>query len=173
MIRKTALAAALAFALPALAIDSVSLETGRGDEGTELLRAGAQWNWQKRWFTERSWTLGAYWDVQVGRWTGTTDDLWDFSVTPVFRLERARRANYFPYAEAAIGFHLLSDIRVSPQRRFSTNFQYGDHLGVGVRYGERFRYDLGVRLQHLSNGGLRRPNPGINFWQLRLQYHFR
>ncbi len=173
MIRKMALVAGLACAFPALALDSVSLETGSGDEGTEVLRAGAQWTWQQRWFTERSWTLGAYWDVQAGRWTGTTDDLWDFSVTPVFRLERARRSKSYPYVEAAIGFHILSDIRVNPQRRFSTNFQYGDHIGVGLRYGERYRYDLGLRLQHLSNGGLSKPNPGINFWQLRLQYHFK
>jgi hypothetical protein len=29
-----------------------------------------------------------------------------------------------------------------------------------------------VRLQHLSNGGIERPNPGINFVQLRLAYRF-
>ena len=34
------------------------------------------------------------------------------------------------------------------------------------------RYDASVRFQHLSNGGLVQPNPGINFVQLRLAYHF-
>ena len=34
-------------------------------------------------------------------------------------------------------------------------------------------YDLGLRFQHLSNGGLRNPNPGINLVILRLQYHQR
>ena len=77
-----------------------------------------------------------------------------------------------PYVEAAIGFHLLSDQRVNFRRRFSTSFQYGDHLGVGARFGGRQRWDASFRLQHLSNGGLARPNPGINFVQLRLQYHF-
>lgn len=168
-----ALVTGLVLASPALAVDSVSFETGRGDEGTELWRAGAQWDWHKWWFAERSWSIGAYWDLQVGRWSGTTDDLWEVGLTPVFRAEPARQGKFFPYVEAAIGFHLLSDLRVNERRRFSTNFQYGDHIGLGVRYGERYRYDLGVRLQHLSNGGLRRPNPGINFWQLRLQYHFR
>ena len=50
---------------------------------------------------------------------------------------------------------------------FSTRFQFGDHLGVGVRRGQ---YDIGLRLQHLSNAGLRNPNPGVNFLQLHLAY---
>ena len=61
---------------------------------------------------------------------------------------------------------------MNSERRFGTRFQYGDHIGVGVRYGPRYRYDLGVRLQHLSNGGLADPNPGINFVQVRLAYRF-
>jgi lipid A 3-O-deacylase len=42
-----------------------------------------------------------------------------------------------------------------------------------MRFGPRDRYDVGLRLQHLSNGGIRKPNPGIDFVQLRLQYHLR
>jgi hypothetical protein len=90
----------------------------------------------------------------------------------VFRLERAARTPLVPYFEAAIGFHLLSDEIVNSERHFSTRFQYGDHLAAGARFGPRWRYDAGVRLQHLSNGGIERPNPGINFVQLRLAYRF-
>ena len=43
---------------------------------------------------------------------------------------------------------------------------------VMEKFGERYRYDLSLRLQHLSNGGLAHPNPGINFLQMRLAYHF-
>jgi len=172
MIRKTALAAALAFAIPARAVDSVSFETGRGNDDTDLWRAGLQWNWDKKWLTRRSWTLGAYWDLQLSRWSGNRDAVWDIGLTPVFRLERVQRSTYVPYIETGIGFHILSELGISNERRFSTKFQFGDHIGAGVRYGERYRYDVSVRLQHLSNGGIRRPNPGINFAQLRLAYHF-
>ena len=180
MIRKTAVAAALGLAAisNARAFDGAALDLGVGNEDTELLRAGLQWNWKKRWFTERSWTLGAYWDLQVGRWSGPIrpgkpdETVWDIGITPVFRLERAERTRVIPYFEAGIGFHMLSDLRVSSGRIFSTHFQYGDHLGVGVRFGDNHRYDGSLRLQHLSNGGLARPNPGINFIQLRLAYHF-
>jgi hypothetical protein len=57
-------------------------------------------------------------------------------------------------------------------KRLSTAFQFGDHLGFGYRFGARSAFDLGYRYQHLSNGSIKRPNPGINFHQVRLQYHF-
>jgi len=180
MIRKTALASALALGAisNAHAVDGASFELGLGSEYTELWRAGLQWNWQRRWFAERSWTLGAYWELQAGTWSPEVPagqpqpEIWDISITPVFRLERAARTPLVPYFEAAIGFHLLSDLRVNSERSFSTRFQYGDHIAAGVRFGPRWRYDAGVRLQHLSNGGLAEPNPGINFVQLRLAYRF-
>jgi lipid A 3-O-deacylase len=182
MIRKTAwlALAALASISNAHAVDSASLEAGVGNEGTDLWRAGVQRQWQRRWFTDRSWTLGAYWDLQLGRWTGRVrsgssereQNIWDISLTPVFRLERAERTSIAPYVEGAVGFHLLSDLRIDQRRLFSTHFQYGDHLGAGLRFGPEYRYDASLRLQHLSNGGLAQPNPGINFLQLRLAYHF-
>jgi len=180
MIRKTALAAALTLGVisSAQAVDSVSFDWGRGSEDTDLWRAGVQWNWPQRWFAERSWTLGAYWDLQFGRWTGpgqrrqSENNVWDLGFTPVFRLSRAERTTIAPYAEAAIGFHFLSDLQINYRRLFSTHFQYGDHIGMGARFGPGYRYDAQLRLQHLSNGGLAHPNPGINFLQLRLAYHF-
>ena len=178
MIRKTLCAAALVLATPAQALDGVSVEIGVGDENTELARAGLQWNWQRRWFAGRPWTLGAYWDLQFGRWSGPLrpgqprQSVWDIGATPVFRLERAERTRVRPYLEAGIGFHLLSDLRINGTRSFSTRFQFGDHVGAGVRFGEGHAYDMSLRFQHLSNGGLARPNPGINFLQLRLARWF-
>ena len=54
-------------------------------------------------------------------------------------------------------------------RTSSTAFQFGDHLGAGFRFGPQDRYDFGVRVQHISNGGVSSPNPGINFFLVRLQ----
>src|SRR5436305_1101512 len=83
--------------------------------------------------------------------------------TPIFRYARSRNSG--PYLEAAIGLHFLSDTHIKPDVTLSTHFQFGDHIGVGVR---RDKYDLGIRLQHLSNAGLRNPNPGVNFLLVRL-----
>jgi hypothetical protein len=51
-------------------------------------------------------------------------------------------------------------------------FQFADMVGVGMIFGAQQNYQAGFRFQHLSNGGIKEPNPGINFSQLYLQYNF-
>ena len=169
MIRKTLAASLVAFALPAWGIDGVSGEAGWQKDVT-MARAGVQWNWERRWFTEGSWLVGGYWDLAAGIWNDQGgNELLDVGITPVFRFERKDGGS--PYFEAAIGFHLVSDSHITENKIFGSAFQFGDHIGAGVRFGEGKRYDLSLRLQHLSNGGIRKPNPGIDFVQVRFQLH--
>jgi lipid A 3-O-deacylase len=170
MIRKIAVVAG-AFALcfitgPIYAVDSVSVEAGRGNDRTNVLRIAAQWRWRKERPVDERWRLLGYWEASAGAWESADDSSADFALTPVFRVERYGRQRV-PYIEAAIGFHILSR-HISRERQFSTNFQFGDHIGAGIRSG---KYDFGLRAQHISNGGIRHPNPGINFLLLRFQYH--
>jgi hypothetical protein len=151
----------------ALALDSVSVEAGRGDNETNLLRVGLQWQGHRKAFENSSWQIAHYIDLAFGGWNGEHGTVYDLGVTPVFRFQRAGGS---PYAELAIGFHAISDLDFKEGVRTSTRFQFGDHIGVGVVRG---RYDWSIRLQHLSNAGIRDPNPGINFLQLRLQYRYR
>jgi hypothetical protein len=151
-------------------VDGVSIESGIGDRQAAVVRAGAQWNWRRRWLESGGWHLGGYWDFSVGHWHGGPKDFAEIGFTPTFRWQRSEGGS--PYLEAAIGLHVLDSVHVAEDRSFSSRFQFGDHIGAGFRFGERNRWDLGVRLQHLSNAGIRNPNPGINFLQLRLQRHF-
>ena len=170
MIRKiSALLAFAALALPAHAVDGVSLELGGGN-GADVWRAGAQWKWQRKWPLSANWGIGGYWELSAGAWDGGRNTLLDLGVTPVFRLEQAQPSGSAPYVEAAIGLHLLSQQRITAAKEFSTSWQFGDHLGAGLRFGARRQYDLGLRLQHISNASLKRPNPGINFLLLRFAF---
>jgi len=143
------------------AVDGVALETGRGEDRTNLLRVSLTDSWRKRVPLGNVWRLAGYWEFSAGLWDNADDSTAEVGVTPVFRVERGRF-----FVEGAIGFHLVQT-HISAHRTFSTAFQFGDHLGAGMYFG---RYDLSLRLQHLSNGGLREPNPGINFVLVRLQY---
>jgi lipid A 3-O-deacylase len=173
MIRKIAAAAALVSAAaalpPAYAVDGAALELGTGDESSELVRGSVLWKWDRKWFADTGWEVSGYWEASVGAWT-TDKTLMDFGFTPVFRLQR--RDWIGPYVEAAIGLHFLSDLSISRTRLFGSRFQFGDHLAAGWRFGPRGRYDLGIRMQHLSNGGLKEPNPGINFAVVRFAWLF-
>ncbi len=158
----------------ACAIDGISVEHGHGSS-TEMARVGAQWDWDKKWFTENSWLVAGFWEASAGRWdtpVGHGKSFTDVGFTPVFRLQQKSPSIVAPYAEAAVGVHIISPTFVNGTRQFSSVFQFGDHLGAGARFGDRQQFDLGYRFQHLSNAGFSHPNPGINFNQIRLSYHF-
>ena len=142
-------------------VDAVSVEVGRGDDRTSVIRVAVSDFWRKREPLPDKWRLAGYWEFSGAIWDNTDDSTANVGVTPVFRFERNRF-----FVEAAIGFHLVQT-HISAQRSFSTSFQFADHLGAGMHFG---RYDLCLRVQHISNGGVNSPNPGINFVLVRLQY---
>jgi hypothetical protein len=174
MIRKIAAASgacALLF-LPgaARAQDGVSLQAGQGNGRTNIVRVGAAWEWRDEWPARQDWRLAGYWEAVAGLWENHEESTAELALTPVFRLQRGASREGSPYVEGAIGFHLVQR-HISAGRVFSTAFQFGDHVGVGYRFGRGGRYDLGARVQHISNGGIRKPNPGFNLVVIRLQYY--
>ncbi|MDD2916176.1 MAG: acyloxyacyl hydrolase [Gallionella sp.] len=158
------------------AVDAVTFELGNGDN-TDTARVGAIWNWDKQWFAEGNWLVTGFWEANAGTWRGNSaagnnQTITDLGITPVFRLQQKTPSGFSPYAEAAIGFHLISPTFMYANRKFGSAFQFGDHVGFGVRMGERQQFDLGYRFQHLSNGGIKKPNQGINLNQVHFAYHF-
>jgi lipid A 3-O-deacylase len=170
---------ALAFACagPAMAQvpDSLSLELGAG-KATQMVRVAAQWDWERRWFETEGAQLGGYWNVSAGAWRltrfqgipGRHERMADVGITPVFRYAASGKSG--PYAEAAIGIHLLSDLYDNGGHKLATHFQFGDHLAVGYRFAQG--WDASLKLQHFSNGGIKHPNGGVNFFVLRVAKHF-
>jgi hypothetical protein len=152
-------------------VTGVSVEAGSGT-GADMWRIGVERDWRSKWLQSGNWHLGGYWDLQAGQWGGDGKrTITDVGLTPVFRYQQTVPSSLAPYVEGAIGFHLIQPVRMDEHRGFSSAFQFGDHVGVGARFGEGGRYDLGLRFQHLSNGGIQKPNNGINFTQLRFQLH--
>jgi lipid A 3-O-deacylase len=163
---KTFFAAVLFLAMStAHAADGVSVELGKGDREVSLARVGLHWNYELAKLAPHN--VHVFVETGLAYWHTDEGPIYDVSITPVFRYARSRNG---PYAEAAIGLHFLSDTHIQPDVTFSTHFQFGDHIGIGWRRGP---YDVGLKLQHLSNAGLRNPNPGINFLLLRLAYELR
>lgn len=142
----------------------LAMEIGRGDEDTNLLRLSFVHAWRKGEPAAPDWHLAGYWEFSAAIWDNHDESTADVSATPVFRFQRDSI-----YLEGAIGFHLVTS-HISAHRTFSSAFQFGTHVGAGYRFGPARRYDLGLRVQHISNGGLREPNPGINFVIVRFQY---
>ena len=143
-------------------------------EGASALVGGALWDWG--W--SRQLAMGAatgYWELSLGRWQSRSGDdahAWvtQFGVTPVLRLQPSRWGDWF--WEAGVGVNLLAPIYRTRDKRFSTVLNFGSHLAVGRRFGASAEQELALRIQHFSNGGIHRPNPGEEFVQLRYSHRF-
>lgn len=161
-------------AIPALALDGAAVEYGKNGSH-DMLRVGAQWLWQKRWLDNGHRHIGGYWDLALAQWqanarAGEKDSLIDLGLTPVLRWQSNDRRGF--YIEAGIGAHLISSTELG-DKRFGSRFQFGDHLGLGYRLGDAGAWDLSYRFQHHSNADIKKPNDGLDFHQIRLQYWFR
>ena len=157
------------------AADSISFEVGTGDR-TQMARVGAQWNWKKEWWKSNGTHIGGYWDLTLAQWRankfqnvpGRTQNITDIGITPVFRFEKDSRKGL--YMEAGIGAHYLSKHYDNDGGQLSTKFEFGDHIGAGYVFNNNV--DLGIKIQHFSNGGIKKPNSGVNFAVIGLKYQF-
>ena len=155
--------------------DSASLEVGTGNK-SQLVRVATQWDWDTKMWQSNGTHIGGYWDLSLTQFrenkymdvTGQQKNLTDIGFTPVFRFQKDDKKGL--YAEAGIGLHLMSHVYNNNGRRFSTAFEFGDHLGTGYVFSNGL--DLGLRLQHFSNGGIKEPNSGANFAVVRAAYRF-
>ncbi|HEX2831191.1 MAG TPA: acyloxyacyl hydrolase [Burkholderiales bacterium] len=162
---------------PAFAIDGFAAEGARSTDD-DVNRAGLalSWDWGKPLLRISSdWHLGGFWEASLSQWhksdvgPGQNDNITDVGFTPVFRIQPNSLVG--PYLEAGIGLHLQSHTSIG-SKNMSTAFQFGDHIGFGYRFGAKSAFDLNYRFQHHSNASIKRPNPGINFHEVRLLYHF-
>ncbi len=173
----------LCHALPVTAgkrhwLDGASITLGESDDsdGTDVVRIGVQKRWRHTWFEGGAWYLGGYWDTELaymeaGR--GNTDDVLGISITPVLRFQRdaSLSSGITPFAEAGLGFHLLSGTEIG-SNNLSTSFQFGSLAGVGLAFGERGQYELAYRYTHISNGDIKKPNDGLDLHLVKLAYNF-
>ncbi|MEA5098239.1 MAG: acyloxyacyl hydrolase [Burkholderiaceae bacterium] len=161
--------------LSAHAVDSVSAEYAFGSN-VQVVRLGAQWDWSQRWFASNGNHIGGYWDLSLGQWRGDKyrnidgehQNITSIGITPVFRWQKDSKKGF--YAEAGVGAHLMSETYNNADNRIATAFTFGDHVGIGYVFNNKL--DLGLKYQHFSNGGIKKPNSGVNMTVLHASYHF-
>jgi lipid A 3-O-deacylase len=165
------------FALRADAIDGISVEYGLANR-VEMTRLGVAWLWDRSWLSDGDWQLTGFWEATLGRWRGhrpndNNQTITEIGITPVFRFSPKVSSGLAPYVEGGfVGLHLISPTFIYNDRKFGSAFQFGNHVGFGISFGEKREFDLGYRFQHVSNGDIKQPNQGINFSQLHFIYRF-
>jgi len=137
--------------------------------------AGVVWPWR--------WSYGWF----GGEWTGYTEGFvsvmnakelgggheafTQIGAVPMFRnrFDGGRSPMFF---ELGVGATYFDSIYHTYRKTFSTRFQFYDTVGVGMSFGPQRESEIGLRVLHESNAGIRHPNPGENFLLLRYARNF-
>ena len=167
-----AMAASLAHAID-WRPDGVVVEAGVGRNGNALIGAGLSWDWSWH-HTSAGAELSARTELLLNEWRaddfgGGHQNFTQIVLLPTLRmqLDQGRSPWFF---ELGVGASYMDPLYITPEKQFSTRFQFYDVLGVGYRLGAD--RELGLRLNHVSNAGIKNPNPGEEFVQLRFLQRF-
>lgn len=154
----------------ALKPDAVFAQVGSANS-VRTASLGVVWERQEPLASYRRGVLTLLSDVSVGRWWVRADGRTvrtsntQFGVTPTLRFAFASKWGTF--VEGGIGANFITPTYRAGERRFSTVFNFGDHIAVGAKPWGRDGAELALRFEHFSNAGIKHPNPGQNFVQVR------
>lgn len=129
--------------------------------------------WKAFWW---GYPVTSHWDMSLSMWNSErmeqegTRNIAVLGLAPVMRLHS--KSQYPWFVEAGLGGYVSNHLYESRDKRFSTAFNFGTHIGVGYFTGMRRENEWSLRLEHFSNASIKKPNPGENFLQLRYARHF-
>lgn len=153
----------------------MQVAVGTANHHLKKLDLGLVWDPNLTWWPIGDWHFSLIGEAHAAWWHSNEgnvhENISEIGVTPIIRFIKGS-GSIRPYIEAGAGIRLLSSPTISSDYTLSTAFQFAPMAGVGMQFGKRQQYQAGYRFQHISNGGIKEPNPGINFSQLYLQYNF-
>lgn len=161
----------MCLALPLLAAGSVSAAEPAisvfHSEYENYDRTGLSLRLAPMWATDwGAWHVGLHPEFELSRFrydgsSSGADTMNQAGAIGMLRLVRGK-GGFRPYAELGLGGALLSRTDLG-SKEFSTNFQFSEHVGLGLELGDRF--SVGWRFSHYSNGDIEMPNDGIDLHQ--------
>lgn len=180
--KKLPMACALALAawsLPASAVD-LAVFGGNGN-AVDVFGINIRTDPWKTWNFSGGASAVVLGEGEIASWHGkeaqapntfTNRDIVAIGFKPVIRYFPTDSSSFRPYLEAGLGVHLISKTTINQSRNLPTTFQFGETLGVGGQFCAQMTCSLGLRLQHVSNAGIKQPNNGITFTEVTFGYRF-
>lgn len=166
-------ASAALLSLGAQAVDlfpgGVFAQGGLADHGSYSATVGLVWPWS--WRREAlGGELSASTEFYAAYWSGRTatgrQGFTQIGLVPVLRYRfSGGRSAWF--AEAGIGISGMDSLYRTREKQFSSSFNFVDVVAAGRSFGAGRRQEVSLRATHFSNAGIKKPNPGENFLQLR------
>jgi lipid A 3-O-deacylase len=152
------------------ASDGFSLGMGRARGSIDIYHVGFRKQFESHWLESGVGYLSGYHEISLNYLKHGSESIKLAAYSPVFTYVFARLTNFIPlYIESGIGVSCISD-KIISGRHLSTNFQFEDRIGVGLRIGRRHIYDLNIKYVHYSNIGIKQPNDGIDGLMVSYSY---
>lgn len=154
--------------------DAVMVQGGMSPDHTAAAAVGLVWDWD--WLRQRRSLLTAQTEFIVSHWRaesagGGNFTVQQLAVVPVLRMRLGRGRSPW-YLELGVGASWLTRDYVTADKAFSTRWNFHDVVGGGYKFGAAGGQEIGLRYVHVSNLGIRRPNPGEDFVLLRYSVKF-
>jgi hypothetical protein len=154
--------------------DAVAAQVGGGGSGTAMAGVALAWDWDFE--RLRKAQLTAQTELMLNHWRaedfgGGHQGFTQVVLLPSLRMRLGQgRSPWF--VEVGVGASWMDRKFVTPHKTFSTQWNFYDMLGVGYSLDDQRRHELGLRWVHVSNAGIRKPNPGQDLLQLRYVTRF-
>lgn len=112
-------------------------------------------------------TIQSGFELGMGQTSYKDEDQISVNGTPLFNW-------YWPMGpvegvfETGLGVAWLSSTELGPWQ-YSTHLQFSQIFGLGLKWQD---WQLGWRYQHVSNGNVKKPNNGQDFYGFAVKYHY-
>ncbi|MFH2061338.1 MAG: acyloxyacyl hydrolase [Pseudomonadota bacterium] len=137
----------------------LSFGYGEADPDIDIYRVGLKKDFTAKWFKTDFGYVSGYFELSYNYWEWNSQDINGVALSPVFAYFFGDESNLIrPYIEGGIGVAYLDEYFIA-DRNLSSNLQFEDRIGAGVRIGF---IDLNFRYMHYSNASLKAPNHGID-----------
>ncbi|MDD9300888.1 MAG: acyloxyacyl hydrolase [Desulfobacter sp.] len=147
----------------------LSLGYGQSQDNVDIYRIGLVKKWGVTWLKNSTGYLDGYFELSYNHWDGGDKNINAVALSPVFLYAfNPNDSNWYPYIEGGIGIAYLDEYFIK-DRNLSSNLQFEDRIGLGLRYDN---FDLSARYMHYSNASLKQPNNGIDIFIGSLAWYF-
>lgn len=146
---------------------SYSVDYIRGESDVEGIKLALQYNTD--FLKDISEEINVYFETSVNFWeygkTNIHDTNFVLAISPVIQYPIGSIRDNQVFVEFGIGVSILDDTNFAG-KDVGGHFQFEDRLGLMTRFGANNEHQVALRYFHYSNGGLKSPNPGLDFISL-------
>ena len=155
--------------------DGIAVHGSIGTNTARMAGVGLIWDWEWEVLRRKAAITGQT-EWMINRWQaddfgGGHQGFTQVVLLPTVRFELSQgRSPWF--AELGVGVSYLDRHYLTPHRDFGSRWNFYDVIGVGHTFGAQRTHELTLRWVHVSNLGIREPNPGQDFVQVRYARRF-